>query len=107
MKFALRWLGRILIVLALMALGADIVRSLEAGTVSLAPAGLTWFQLHLDSLNGTQVLIQRHLRLPLLWDPVMQTVLLWPTVFVLGVPGAAFALLGRETTTGRRKGGFR
>ena len=95
-----RIIGWVLVAAALAALGADIVASLAARSLDITPLGQHWFELHRASLGLAQAAVQRYL-LPQLWDPVIQTVLLWPTWAVFGVPGAVLAYLCRRR---RRRG---
>ena len=95
-----RIIGWALLAVALVALGADIVGSLAARSLDVTPLGQHWFELHRASLGLAQAVIQRYV-LPELWDPVIQTVLLWPTWAVFGVVGAVLAYLCRRR---RRRG---
>ena len=69
----------------------------------ISPAGQIWFDLDSDSLNLAQVVIERYVWAPL-WHPVIATVLGWPAVFVLPVPGAVLLLACRRRRGhGRRR----
>ena len=98
-----RIIGWAFLAVALVALGADIVGWLASGSLDVTPLGQHWFELHRASLGLAQAAVQRHV-LPGLWDPVIQTVLLWPTWAVFGVVGAVLAYLCRGR---RRAGGLR
>jgi len=88
----------------------DGTKSLAASEFVTTPLGQTWYALHPTSLNGLQVVIERHLADFLfenvgataadfayaLWDPVMQKILLTPTWAVLGLIGLLFLWLGRH-----------
>jgi hypothetical protein len=93
--FIIRWLGLLLLILALLALGWDINHAVQTHQFRLVAAGELWYALSPASLNGAQAGIQRYL-LPYLWDPILQTVLTWPAVLVLGVPGLLLYLLARR-----------
>ena len=75
--------------------GYDLLTWQEIGAFRLSAAGEIWFMLSPDSLNLAQAAIQRHLS-PEAWETYVQTVLLWPAVFVLGVPGLALLPLFRR-----------
>ena len=90
-----RVLGRILFALAFMALGAEIVRSLEAGAWTPLALGELWSRIDSDSLNLVQAGIQRNI-LPELWDPVLLTVLLWPGWLAPAVLASVLLLLFRK-----------
>ncbi len=66
--------------------------------------GLRWFQIHSPSLGFAQVVFQRFIPAvgPWLWDPVIQTILLWPAWAVFGVPGIVLSILFRRRRRPRR-----
>ena len=72
-------------IFALMAFGAEVVRSLEAGYWEIMALGPLWFSIDPGSLNVSQAVIQRYLR-PDIWDPGIVTVLTWPTWLVFAIP---------------------
>ena len=74
----LTFLGRLLVVLALGVLGLGLWLWLSGADVT-QQAGQLWFAMDLESLNGAQVLIQRHLHLPWLWDEGVVPLLRRPT----------------------------
>lgn len=88
----------------------DGTKSLAASEFVTTPLGVTWFALHGESLNGLQVVIERHFADFLfnnigefaadfayfLWNPVIQQMLLAPTWAVLGLFGLFFLWLGRS-----------
>ena len=86
-----------------MAVGAELLRSLEAAEWTPIAAGEVWYALHRGSLNFSQVIAQRYLH-PYLWDPVMIAILRLPLWSVAAFFGIVFLLLGR---IGRRKKGQR
>ncbi|WP_210272799.1 hypothetical protein [Chthonobacter rhizosphaerae] len=93
--FLIRGLGVLLFAASFIALVADGIRSLAADAVVLTPLGQTWFQLHPGSLNLLQAVVQRYLH-PYIWDPILLTVLLWPTFAVGGGLGILLMVLGRK-----------
>lgn len=97
-----RIIAWILLALALMALGAEIVQSLEAGSWEVLALGPLWYSIDPAGLNVSQAVIQRYL-LPELWDPVIITVLTWPTWCVFGVLGAVFWLIFRTRRQRKRR----
>lgn len=95
-----RWLfglGIVLLALALLALVYELFVAANGGGYRTIAAGELWFRLQPSSLNLAQSVIQRYLS-PGLWDPVIITVLQWPTWSLLGAPGAALAFLFRPRT---------
>jgi len=106
----LRVTGRLFIILALITLIAGLAIWLFGADVT-RPAGAAWFEAHVGSLNFSQVVVQRHLHLPALWDSVIVPHLLarpvWEAVIVFFVLflvlGALLVRLGRPPS---RRGGF-
>ncbi len=96
-----RVVGWLFVVVALVALGIDIVGSLASWSIDITPLGQHWFDIHRSSLGLAQAAIQRY-TLPELWDPVIQTVLLWPTWAVFGVLGVILIYLFRPRRPHRR-----
>jgi hypothetical protein len=96
--FLIRTLGLLIFAASFVAMVADGVRSLAADAVVLTPLGQTWFALHPQSLGLAQAMVQRYVH-PYLWDPILVTVLLWPTFAVGGVFGVVLMLIGRKRRT--------
>lgn len=91
MSFLLRTIGWLLLLLAIAALGADLLAWLQSGSFTFHAFGQRWFELHPESLNASQAGVQRHLW-PGLWEGV-RWLLLQPAVAVFGVPGLVLVLL--------------
>ncbi len=66
--------------------------------------GLLWFQNHSESLGLAQVIFQRFIPVigPWLWDPVIQTILVWPAWAVFGVTGLFLRVVFRRRRRTRR-----
>ena len=79
--------GWVLVFLAVMALGAEGLRALEVGYYQALALGEIWYRFDRDSLNLAQAAIQRHL-LPVLWDPMITSILRLPGWLVPGLAGA-------------------
>ena len=92
--------GWLLVALALLLLGVELVVSLEAGAYQGLALGQVWFRLDGASLNLVQAVVQRYL-LPELWDPVAIEVLQWPGWLTFGLPGLAVAVLCRRRKSKR------
>ena len=86
-------IGLVLITLALLAAGAELVGSLDAGSWRPVRLGEIWAALDIGSLNLVQAVVQRYLY-PAIWDPGIISLLLRPAWIVLAVPGAALAIAG-------------
>jgi hypothetical protein len=84
-------LGWLLVALALLDLGYELWPAIQSGSYRLIPAGELWYRLDAGSLNLVQAVVQRHLH-PLLWQPVLTSVLQWPAWSLLGGPGVALVL---------------
>ncbi len=86
-----RLIGWLITAAALMAVGAEVVATLETNAYRGLALGELWYLLNRDSLNLMQAVTQRYL-LPALWDGVV-LVLLQPAWIVLGVTGPVLVLL--------------
>ena len=87
-----RAIGWILLTAALLVFGRDLFAWYATTTFDPIVAGKLWFDLDHASLNLVQAVIQRYVA-AWLWDPVIETILLWPATLVLGVPGLVLAWL--------------
>ena len=90
-----RIIGLLLLAGAFTAVGAEIMRSVEAGAWDPLAFGYFWYSLSPGGINLTQAIVERYLH-PFLWDPVAIEILQWPTWLVAGVPGLALALAFRR-----------
>lgn len=96
----LRVLGWLLLAGAAVALGADVVASVQAGAVVTNPAGAIWYKCAPDSLNLVQAVVQRYIH-PALWDKAIFPLLTLPAWVGLGLLGVLLVLLG-QIGRGRR-----
>jgi len=88
------WLGLLFLLAALAVLCGEAWLALTGDEPArLHALGEWWAWIHRDSLLLLQPAIQRHVA-PGLWDPI-QTVLEWPALADLAVPGVVFLALGR------------
>jgi len=95
MRRVARFLGSLLLLGALVALGADLWDAWSSGTrVSLATLGQRWFDLHPASLNGLQVLLERYLWPPL-WQEGVFPLLKLPAAPLLGLLALFLLWLGQ------------
>lgn len=99
-----RVIGWIFLIAAVAVLVRDISAWLATGDFVMITAGELWFTLDNGSLNLVQAVTQRYV-LPSLWDPVIVTILLWPALLVLGVPGIILTWVFRRRP--RKTGIFR
>ena len=90
--------GWVLATAALVAFANDLISFAQTGTYRMIPAGQVWFDTHVASLNMMQAVIQRFLH-PLLWDPVIATILQWPAWSLLGAPAAALIAIAPNRGT--------
>ncbi|TLP47247.1 MULTISPECIES: hypothetical protein [Cohaesibacter] len=95
LRFFSSMLGLWTCALALLALVLDGVRSIAANEVVMKSLGATWFEIDNASLNLAQAVIQRNVH-PLIWDPVVQWILMMPAWLAAGLVGALFIYLGRK-----------
>ncbi len=97
-----RVFGRVLIAIALALLLLGLALWLSGADIA-QPAGRLWFELHSNSLNAAQVIIQRHLHLPGFWDDAIVPGLLlrpaWESILWLFI--GFFALGGILASLGK------
>jgi hypothetical protein len=90
-----RLLGLVLIAGALVALGADGLRSLQQGALAPQAVGELWYLIDPASLNLLQAVVQRYLW-PWLWDPAAIWLLRLPSWLILVLLGLALRLACRR-----------
>ncbi|MFQ5534470.1 MAG: hypothetical protein ACE5EM_06580 [Sphingomonadales bacterium] len=91
--------GWFLLFIACMVLGAELFVALEKGAYGILALGEIWYRIDGDGLNLVQASIQRHLH-PLLWEPVITSVLVLPGWLL---PGAGGGLLIYSANRPRRR----
>ncbi|MGB3809136.1 MAG: hypothetical protein WA943_03510 [Parvibaculum sp.] len=95
--FLFRLIGLLLITLALMALGADALQSLEAGAIKIRSLAEIWGLVHQHSLDAFTGWVAA--TVPAASGP-LTTVIGYPAWAVLGVIGIVLAALIRLTRRG-------
>ncbi len=90
----LRLIGFLVLAAGFVATVMDGARTLAAGQLSYAKLGETGFRLLGERFLLLQPAIERHIH-PLLWDPVVLSLLLAPTSLVLLALGLILHRLGR------------
>jgi hypothetical protein len=93
-------LGLVLLVFGLAAFGFDITVLAAPGGLAGLPLGQVWFQhdpflplLHSPSIQLAQVVVERKLQWPELWNPGITTILNWPSWLALTALGGCGTLL--------------
>lgn len=100
MRRILRILGALLLAVAMILLVIDGTRMLASSAFVVTPLGGAWSEFFPGTLETARAFIESSLH-PLLWDPVVTTLLSWPGWVVLGSLGIVLALAGR--TPNRRR----
>lgn len=90
----IQWIGRLLGLLGLGLLIGDMAVWNDGETTRFTSIGEWWFWAHPNSLQIAQPAIERHVA-PWLWDPVIQTTLLWPLAVVILVIAGILIAIGR------------
>ena len=85
-------LGWLLILGAVAALAYELGVAWQNGAYRMIAAGELWYRLDPASLNLSQVIVQRYLH-PVLWNPVIVSLLQWPAWSLLGGLGAVLVVL--------------
>jgi len=90
------YLGWALLALAFAAGAAEVVpRSMASGRAFFVSAYDLWYSAWPGSLITTQIRIERHLH-PMLWDPMLVTLLKLPAWLLIGLPGGLLAWFNRS-----------
>jgi ABC-type Fe3+ transport system permease subunit len=90
-----RFLGWLLVLAGLVVLGRDLLLWWDTGRFVPIVLGQLWYDLSPNTLQLAQPAIQRHVS-PYLWDPIIQTILLWWAAAVFLVPGLILLALFRR-----------
>ena len=85
-----RGLGTLFLIVASVALIYEMMMMAGSGSYRMVPIGEFWFSIHVGSLNLIQAITQRYIH-PLLWDPVIASLLQWPAWSLFGAPGVVLA----------------
>ena len=94
-----RLIGWIFFLAGLAVLTRDVFVWIDTKHWAPIAVGQLWFDLDRSSLNLVQAVVQRYIH-PVLWDPIIVTVLLWWAFAVLMVLGLLIlALSGRRART--------
>jgi hypothetical protein len=94
LRLIFRFVGFLILALAFAALIVDGTRSIAAGAAAILPLGRTMSTLAPDGFARMHAAIETHV--PLLWDPVLVTLLLLPAWLVLGAVGILLITLTRR-----------
>lgn len=93
-RLLFRFTGLLVLAVAFVALVVDGTRSIASGRIDLLPLGRACTLLAPDAFQKIHDAIEGHL--PLLWDPVLVTLLLLPCWVVLGATGMVLMALTRR-----------
>ena len=94
LRLCFKSLGLLLLAGAFAALVVDGTRSVAAGTPALLPLGRTASALFPNAFLAMHQQVSTHA--PMLWDPVMVTILLLPAWLVLGMVGLVLLAVTRR-----------
>lgn len=94
----LRLLGGWSLLVALVAFFNDLILSGRQDAFVTTSLGKHWFALSPTTLNLTQAGLERHVH-PVLWDPVLTSLLVLPAALVFAVLGVVLYVLGRRRRT--------
>lgn len=93
MRFISRTLSLIFLAVAIIAAVVDALESVGSETLKLTPLGETWAGFHPDSLNALEITLLENVH-PLLWDPIMEWILVQPTIAIFLAFSFLFYVLG-------------
>jgi hypothetical protein len=95
MRAFLRFIGMLLAAGAFVSFVVDGARSIATEAVQTTPAGAVWAWISLPSLNTFQAVVERYVS-PVLWDPIILSILTAPFFLVLIVLSALLMFAGRR-----------
>ena len=95
LRLLLRFVGLVALAGAFAALIVDGTRSVAAGSPAIYPLGRTLSTLSPSEFVKVQSVIEAHA--PLLWDPILVSMLLLPAWVVLGLFGLIVMALARPS----------
>ena len=93
-RLVFRFLALVILAGAFVAVVVDGTRSVAAGSAAILPLGRTIATVAPDTFLKLHAAIEMHA--PLLWDPILVTILLLPTWVVLGAIGLVLLALTRR-----------
>lgn len=96
----MRIFAAIFLALALVLFVADGTAMLATNRFVATPLAATISALFPGTIDALRVAVQENLH-PLVWDPVITTLLAWPGWAVIGVLGLVLAILGRSRSRRR------
>lgn len=103
----LKILGWALFLIGVAVAGYEVISGLIGPEYRIVALGELWFKISVKSLNGLQVLVQRHLGIPWLWDNVILHFLKLPAWTIFAVPGLIMMIPTYASGGNRRRGGKR
>ena len=83
-----------LLAAAFVAAAAEMAAQAQLGSYGVISAYSTLYTLLPGKFIVTQILVEKHLH-PLVWDPIIRSILVLPGWLILGVPGAILAWRNR------------
>jgi hypothetical protein len=97
-----RIIGLLFIAAAVAAAGWDVVGWINTGAYQGIALGSLWYAIDVGSLNFSQAVIQRYVH-PVIWDPTITTVLVWPAWAVFAGLGSVLTVAFRRRKRRRRR----
>jgi len=106
MKTVLRLIGSAFLALMLIFIVMDGAKILSSSEFVFTPLGQVWFQIDQSlgtlTLNTLQAVVQRYVH-PVVWDPILITVIGAPAWLICAILGGLFLYWGRTRTRERYK----
>jgi len=97
-----RLVGWLVLILAIVAEGADLFGLWDTGVYRMHALGEMWHWIDTTSLQLAEAGVSRHIS-PWLWNSVILEVLQWPAALTLGVVGIGLLWLFRRRDRRRRR----
>ena len=95
LKLVFRVLALMALAMALITAVLDITRSIADSVLVVTPLGLDWFRVSPGTLQFSQGFVRQYIH-PLVWDPVIRTLLMMPSWVVFAGLWLVFTMAGRD-----------
>lgn len=91
----IRMIGVWFLLAAVITMVIDATKSLAINEMVITSLGQQWYEIHKISIEAAQKAIEMHIH-PLVWDPFMTALLLWPSWALFALFGVILLWLGRK-----------
>lgn len=94
-RLSIRVIAYFSLALAVITAVLDLTKSIADSAISIKPLGLAWLEFSPNTLNDAQAFISGYLH-PIIWDPIIQKLLLAPSWVIFGVIWFVLSMITRK-----------